>query len=279
MVPLGDTLEDLDADGVVLETLRRDQGGPERLIEVLAAAFVHRLPVTWTGLLPGRHVDLPTYAFQHGRYWLDEPARSVEPDGLGLAAAGHPLLGAVVESAQDGRVMFTGRLSRSSHPWLAGHAVLGTVIVPGTALLEMAAWAGGEVCRPDIEELTLHAPLVLPDATAVRIQVTLDPPDDTATRAIAIHSRPEDAPADHPWTSPPPAPSQATRRGRAPASWSRGRPSGPRPSTPRACTIGWPRLATATVRRSEDCGRRGGTATNSSPRSPAPHRRPRAGRL
>lgn len=148
MVPLGDTLEDLDADGVVLETLRRDQGGPERLIEVLAAAFVHRLPVTWTGLLPGRHVDLPTYAFQHGRYWLDEPARSVEPDGLGLAAAGHPLLGAVVESAQDGRVMFTGRLSQSSHPWLAGHAVLGTVIVPGTALLEMAAWAGGEVCRP-----------------------------------------------------------------------------------------------------------------------------------
>ena len=51
--------------------------------------------------------------------------------------------------------MFTGRLSQSSHPWLACHAVLGTVIVPGTALLEMAAWAGGEVCRPDIEELTL----------------------------------------------------------------------------------------------------------------------------
>src|SRR4029077_14371318 len=68
--------------------------------------------------------------------------------------------------------MFTGRLSQSSHPWLADHAVLGIVIVPGTALLEMAAWAGGEVCRPDIEELTLHAPLVLPDATAVRIQVT-----------------------------------------------------------------------------------------------------------
>jgi hypothetical protein len=55
VVPLGDTLGDLDADGVMLETLRRDQGGPERLIEVLAAAFVHGLPVSWTGLLPGRH--------------------------------------------------------------------------------------------------------------------------------------------------------------------------------------------------------------------------------
>jgi hypothetical protein len=49
--PMGD----LDADGVMLETLRRDQGGPERLIEVLAAAFFHGLPVNWTGLLPGRH--------------------------------------------------------------------------------------------------------------------------------------------------------------------------------------------------------------------------------
>jgi acyl transferase domain-containing protein len=98
VVLLGDALEDLDA-GVVLETLRRDQGGPERLIEVLAAAFVYGLPVSWTGLLPSRHVDLPTYAFQHGRYWLDEPARSVGSDGVWLAAAGHPLLVRVVESA------------------------------------------------------------------------------------------------------------------------------------------------------------------------------------
>jgi hypothetical protein len=58
VVLLGDTLGDLDAEGVMPETLRRDQGGPERLIEVLAAAFVHELPVSWTGLLPGRHVDL-----------------------------------------------------------------------------------------------------------------------------------------------------------------------------------------------------------------------------
>jgi acyl transferase domain-containing protein len=78
VVPLGDTLGDLYADGVMPETLRRDQGGPERLIEVLAAAFVHGLPVSWTGLLPGRHVDLPTYAFQHGRYWLDKSASPVD---------------------------------------------------------------------------------------------------------------------------------------------------------------------------------------------------------
>jgi acyl transferase domain-containing protein len=93
VVPPGHTLEDLDADGVVLETLRRDQGGPERLIEVLAAAFIHGCPSPGPACCPAGTWTCPAYAFQHGRYWLDEPARSVKPDGLGLAAAGHPLLG------------------------------------------------------------------------------------------------------------------------------------------------------------------------------------------
>ena len=66
---------------VVTGTLRRDDGGPARLLASLAEAHVHGVPVDWaTVLADGQHVDLPTYAFQHQRYWLDaprwEPARS-----------------------------------------------------------------------------------------------------------------------------------------------------------------------------------------------------------
>ncbi|MEH0473994.1 SDR family NAD(P)-dependent oxidoreductase [Streptomyces sp. B21-097] len=60
--------------GVVLGTLRRDQGGPERLLTSLADAFVHGAPVDWRTLLPAApaaRVDLPTYAFQRRRYWLE----------------------------------------------------------------------------------------------------------------------------------------------------------------------------------------------------------------
>ncbi|MER5356446.1 polyketide synthase dehydratase domain-containing protein, partial [Kitasatospora sp. NPDC002551] len=185
----------------VLETLRRNEGGPARLVTALSAAFVAGLPVDWTTLLPaGRHVDLPTYAFQHRRYWLDQGVRAGDPAGLGLAPAGHPLLGAAVSSAHDGTVLFTGRLSAAAHPWLADHVVLGTAIVPGTLFVELAAWAGGEVGRPTVEELTLHTPLVLPDSEAPRIQVVVGAPDESGARAIGIHSRPEHAPADQPWT-------------------------------------------------------------------------------
>ncbi|MFE5588002.1 polyketide synthase dehydratase domain-containing protein, partial [Kitasatospora sp. NPDC056531] len=185
----------------VLETLRRNEGGPGRLVTALSAAFVAGLPVDWTTLLPaGRHVELPTYAFQHRRYWLDQGVRTGDPAGLGLVSAEHPLLGAAVSSAHDGTVLFTGRLSAAAQPWLADHVVLGTAIVPGTLFVELAAWAGGEVGSPTVEELTLHTPLVLPDTGALRIQVVVGAPDEAGARAIGIHSRPENAPADQPWT-------------------------------------------------------------------------------
>ncbi|WP_233618084.1 acyltransferase domain-containing protein, partial [Actinomadura sp. WAC 06369] len=64
--------------GVVLvESLRRDDGGADRLLRSLGQAFVGGLDVDWGRVLPGsggvreaaRRVELPTYAFQHRRYW------------------------------------------------------------------------------------------------------------------------------------------------------------------------------------------------------------------
>ncbi|WP_442973923.1 hypothetical protein, partial [Saccharothrix sp. ST-888] len=36
------------------------------------------------------------------------------------------------------------RLSLDSHPWLADHAVMGTVLLPGTAFVELALRAGDQ---------------------------------------------------------------------------------------------------------------------------------------
>ncbi|MER5356496.1 SDR family NAD(P)-dependent oxidoreductase, partial [Kitasatospora sp. NPDC002551] len=200
VVPVADQLEEVPG-AVVLETLRRNEGGPARLVTALSAAFVAGLPVDWTTLLPaGPQADLPTYAFQHRRYWLDAPPVAGAAHDLGLVAAGHPLLGAAVRSPEDGGMSFTGRLSVPAHPWLADHAVHGTVLVPGTALLDLAVWAGAEAGCPVVDELTLHEPLVLAEQAAVRLHVALAAPDATGVRALAVHSRPEGAPEDEPWT-------------------------------------------------------------------------------
>ncbi|MGW7386601.1 SDR family NAD(P)-dependent oxidoreductase [Streptomyces sp. NPDC054794] len=182
------------ADPRAIPTLRRDRTESQALVEALT-----RLPsVDWTTFFgPGRHpVDLPTYAFQHRPYWFrSNSVASGEPGDFGLAAGGHPLLGASVELPDAEGALFTGRLSLATHPWLAEHAVNDTVIVPGAALIEIAVRAGDQVGLGTVRDLTLHAPLVVPQTGAVALRVRVGEGDEPA---VTVHSRPDGE--DGAWT-------------------------------------------------------------------------------
>jgi polyketide synthase 12 len=121
---------------------------------------------------------------------------------FGLGEAGHPLLGAVVESADDGRVLLSGRLSVAAQPWLADHTVGGAVLVPGTAFVEMAFRAGDQVGSGRVEELVVQAPLVLPERGGVRVQVVLEKADDedSGRWEVQVFSLREGASEGQPWT-------------------------------------------------------------------------------
>ncbi|WP_017599745.1 type I polyketide synthase [Nocardiopsis lucentensis] len=58
-------------DVVVLGTLRRGEGGPSRFTTSLAEAHAHGVDPDWERVFGGRRrvVDLPTYPFQHQRFW------------------------------------------------------------------------------------------------------------------------------------------------------------------------------------------------------------------
>jgi NADPH:quinone reductase-like Zn-dependent oxidoreductase/acyl carrier protein len=96
--------------------------------------------------------------------------------------------------------MFTGRLSLRAQPWLADHAVAGTVLLPGTAFVEMAVQAGNAAGCGRLEELALEAPLVLPDDGGVRVQVVVDGPDASGGRAVRVFTRAGEAGAEGSWT-------------------------------------------------------------------------------
>ncbi|MFB9339707.1 type I polyketide synthase, partial [Actinoplanes octamycinicus] len=147
----------------------------------------------------GAVVDLPTYAFQHQRFWLDGPATVSDANDLGLDAVDHPLLSAAVTPADSDSLVVSGRISLRTHPWLAEHAVLGSVLVPGTAFVDFALHVGDRLGCGTVEELTLRAPLVLPPAGGVRLQVVVEAADSEGRRAIAVHSRPDDD-SDPAWT-------------------------------------------------------------------------------
>ncbi|MFJ2249658.1 SDR family NAD(P)-dependent oxidoreductase, partial [Streptomyces sp. NPDC087862] len=179
-----------EAGVAAVAVLRRDQGDARALMSAVGRLHVAGVSVDWSAVLPGgRRVELPTYAFERERYWLDAPAGVGDVTAVGLGATGHPLLGAVVELAGSDRMVFSGRVSLASQGWLADHAVYGTVVVPGAALVELVLRAGGEVGCGRLEELTLQAPLVVPQVGAVRLQVSVGEADAEGRRAVGIHSR------------------------------------------------------------------------------------------
>ncbi|OLE25923.1 MAG: hypothetical protein AUG49_09450 [Catenulispora sp. 13_1_20CM_3_70_7] len=193
---LGQLLEGVDA--TVVGSIRRDDGGLGRFLTSVGQLWTRGTPVDWTAAITGRRVDLPTYPFQRERYWVEPPpADSGDVRAAGLAPAGHPLLGAAVDLAGGDGEVLTGRISAAVHPWVADHVVADTVLLPGTACVELAAHAAARAGLGGVEELTIQAPLILPDEGELILQVTVGHPDGAGRRPLSLHSRP--AP-DEPWT-------------------------------------------------------------------------------
>ncbi|MEU7068420.1 SDR family NAD(P)-dependent oxidoreductase [Streptomyces sp. NPDC046161] len=191
-------------DVLAVGSLRRDDGGLERVLTSAAELFVRGVDIDWAALFEGtgaRLTDLPTYAFQRSHYWAP-----TSPAGVGDAAAArfgmdwetHPLLGGALPLAASGELLFAGRVSRAEQPWTADHAVSGRTLLPGTAFAELALHAAAATGAAGLEELGLEAPLVLPGRGGVRIQVRVGAPDESGRRRVTLHSRPEDDEAE--WT-------------------------------------------------------------------------------
>ncbi|MEU1288816.1 type I polyketide synthase [Kitasatospora sp. NPDC005856] len=198
---LQETLDESPAPTVTCGTLRREQGGLARFLTSAAELWVRGVAVDLSGRMAGaRRVDLPTYPFQHERYWLEPSSGTGDVTAAGLGATAHPLLGAALPLAEGDGVVLTGLLSLRSHPWLADHAVSGTVLLPGTAFVELAVRAGDEVDCGLVEDLTIEAPLILPERGAVVLQTVVGAADDSGLRPVAVYGRPQDAPHGEPWT-------------------------------------------------------------------------------
>ncbi|MBE3016368.1 polyketide synthase dehydratase domain-containing protein, partial [Microbispora sp. NEAU-D428] len=149
-------------DLVAVPVLRRDRPEPHTAVTAAAHAHTHGTPVDWTTLHgQATTIDLPTYAFQHEHLWLTPPTTHTDPAHLGLTTTAHPLLGAALTLAHDHTTVYTGTLSLTTHPWLTDHTVFDTPILPGTAYLDLALHAADHTGHTTIDELLLHAPLVL----------------------------------------------------------------------------------------------------------------------
>ncbi|MFJ8577813.1 SDR family NAD(P)-dependent oxidoreductase [Micromonospora sp. NPDC093277] len=180
------------SDVVAVPALHRKR--PHQHTLLAAAATVGDRPAE-----TGTHLDLPTYPFEHTRHWLvSGGGAAARPTDLGLRPSTHPLLGGRLDLAGDARTVLTGRLSSTTHPWLADHTIADRCLLPATALVDMALHAGLAGGHPYLDELTLHSPLAVPADGAVEVQVVLAEPTD-GQRAVEVHSRPAGE-TDEAWT-------------------------------------------------------------------------------
>ncbi|MDX2698528.1 SDR family NAD(P)-dependent oxidoreductase, partial [Streptomyces ipomoeae] len=171
-------------------TLSAKDSEARTLLTALATLHTRGIPLDWPALLSGgRHVDLPTYAFQHRRYWLDATRAASDAADFGLTDPEHPLLGAMTEVPGSDAVVFTAKVSVREHPWL------GDPVAGSCGLAELALHAARETGWAGVAELAVESPLVVPERAAARLQVAVD-----KDGHVTVHSRSDDTDPGAPWT-------------------------------------------------------------------------------
>ncbi|MFI6932520.1 SDR family NAD(P)-dependent oxidoreductase [Streptomyces sp. NPDC050287] len=197
-----DCLTGADGDGpLCAATVRGGEPEPDSLLSAVARLQVRGGRTDWPAVFAGsgaRRVDLPTYAFQRRRYWLEAPRTPAAT----AAAHGHPLLGPAFAVPDTDRTVFSALLSTTTHPWLADHVIAGSLLVPATVFVELAVRAGGEAGGGALDELVILTPLTLSGDGAVRLQVVVGPANGSGKRPVDLYSRPDEPATNGPEPTP-----------------------------------------------------------------------------
>ncbi len=176
--------------------LRGSRPEAHTLLMALAELWVHGISVDWGKAfddLGARRVQLPTYAFQRQRHWLDgHDSASGDLTSSAMSVSEHPILDGALPLADGRGWLFTGRLGTDGQPWLNDHVVFGEVLVPGTTFVDLALRVAEEVGCDLLQELVMEVPLLLSGGEQVRLQISVAEADDAGRRAIEIYSSPRE---------------------------------------------------------------------------------------
>ena len=180
----------------------------EPLLASLGVLYTQGVDLDWTrfyGARVGRHVALPTYPFQLERYWWRNLAAPVAKNSTPVTSESvtatpavgiHPMLGKRLDSVVP---VFETQLDMQRLTFLADHRVREMIVLPGSALVELALAAAGELfgAEPmELENVRFEQMLILTADQVRTIQVSLSEKSE-GTSAFRIHARSRDT-ADQP---------------------------------------------------------------------------------
>lgn len=148
------------------------------LLEDLGRVHAAGGTVDWFGFdrpYRRRRMPLPTYPFEHRRFWLEPPKAAPRRD---VDARPHPLLDRRFSSPLLSDIVYESHLDAGRMPLLADHRVHGAVVVSGACYLSMLLGTGGGGPGPraglEIREVAFLHPLAVPDG-GMAIQLAIQP--------------------------------------------------------------------------------------------------------
>ena len=179
-------------DAIYLPSLRRGRDDRRSMLDAAAHLYTAGAHLDWSAVLGPRcgHVSLPTYPFQRTRHWIEGSASSTTTSFTGKPSS-HAMLG--VKAAAPVEIYQT-RLGAAAQPWTKDHRIFGFLPFPAAGFLELALAAARECDGPEaaLENVSIAEGLLLPESSAVEVQVVLGP-DANGRRSVQVFSAPPDA--------------------------------------------------------------------------------------
>lgn len=201
-----------ETDVVWADSLKREQGDWESLLQAVSTLYVHGVDFDWTSLQSSawrKPVALPTYPFQRGKYWLER--RNFGQARLQRGAnrdnqRSHPLLGKRLDSPAIIGAVFESETGMERPGFLNDHRVFGRLIMPSPVFVEMALAGAAavsslpesEILPFEITDLMIREPLLLPEQGSRIVQLILDESSGQAA-PFRICSRTDSGKPGNPW--------------------------------------------------------------------------------
>ena len=177
---INDCLNDLDTEGRIIPTMVRDDDTRLRILAATSQAIIAGASIDWHHSFPtaGTFVQLPNYPWQRERHWLPITSESI---GLLHRHKIHPLLGYPLQQQE---LTWENQLDSQLYPTLADHVVGEAIVFPAAGYSELAlaaalAWLPGNLAA--LEELEIHAPLLLSAKQSKLIRFNIDALDGSWT--------------------------------------------------------------------------------------------------
>ena len=173
---INDCLKETGREGRILPTVLRNDDNPRRVHRAAALCMLVGGKVNWQCYFsqPAPFVPLPNYSWQRERHW-----HPVTPESQGSLTRHkiHPLLGYALPLHT---LTWENQLDTVKYPSLADHRVGAAVVFPGSAFAELAlaaahAWQSADII--EIEDLEIHAPLLLSSEHSKLLRVVIDERD------------------------------------------------------------------------------------------------------